>query len=139
MTRGHLLIGVPYKQDTRVGRTTCSACGAINPPWGHVSCFDEARLRKLFSGLAFERTHLVGVTNNATNAFSSSLMNLAGNPYGTYGQDEPCVVCGAPIVKAPRQRLHHKVLAKAAFWAIRVTKPLKPGHPNWIHVLMRKH
>src|SRR5689334_1811550 len=32
ITRGHLLIGVPYKQDTRVGRTTCVRCGTHNPP-----------------------------------------------------------------------------------------------------------
>ena len=139
VTRGHLLIGVPYKQDTRVGRTTCVACGARNPPWGHVNRFDELRLRKLFAGLAFERIHLVGVNDDATNAFSSSLMDLAGNPYGTYGQDEPCVVCGAAIVEAPRQRLHHKVLAKAGFWALKATKPFKPEHPNWIHLLLRKH
>ena len=138
VTRGHLLIGVPYRQDTRVGRTTCVACGAVNPPWGHVNRFDESRLRSLFAGLAFECTHLVGSNDDATNAFSSSLMDLAGNPYGTYGQDEPCVVCGAAIVSPPRQRLHHSALAKAAFWAIRATKPFKPRHPNWIHLLMRK-
>jgi hypothetical protein len=139
VTRGRLLIGVPYKQDTRVGRTTCIACGTVNPPWGHVNRFDESRLRKLFAGLAFEDVHLVGSSDDSTNTFSSSLMDLAGNPYGTYGQDEPCVVCGAPIVQAPRQRLHHRVLAKGAFWALWATKPFKPEHPNWIHVLMRKH
>ena len=138
VARGRLLIGVPYKQDTRVGRTTCTACGAVNPPWGHVNRFDEARLRKLFDGLTFERIHHVGTNDDSTNVFSSSLMDPAGNPFGTYGQDEPCVVCGAAIVEAPPQRIHHRVLAKAAFWALWATKPFKRAHPNWIHVLIRK-
>jgi SAM-dependent methyltransferase len=138
VTRGHLLVGVPYKQDTRVGRTTCIACGAVNPPWGHVNRFDESRLRSLFAGLSFESIHLVGTNDDATNAFSSSLMDLAGNPYGTYGQDECCVACGAPIVQAPRQHLGRRILTKLAFWARRSTKPFQSSHPNWIHVLLRK-
>jgi len=31
VSREFLLIGVPYKQDIRVGRTTCYSCGAKNP------------------------------------------------------------------------------------------------------------
>ena len=26
-------------------------------------------------------------------------MDLAGNPYGTYGQEEPCIRCGQKLVK----------------------------------------
>ena len=36
-----ILIGVPYKQDIRLGRTTCYTCGAKNLPWGHVNTFDK--------------------------------------------------------------------------------------------------
>jgi SAM-dependent methyltransferase len=46
-----VLVGVPYKQDTRLGRTTCQSCGCENPPWGHVNRFDEKRLIRLFAGL----------------------------------------------------------------------------------------
>jgi hypothetical protein len=85
------------------------------------------------------RTSFVGVNDNATNFVSSSLMDLAGNPYGTYGQEELCVACGGRLVEAPRRRLHHKVLTKVAFWALKVTKPFKAKHPIWIHMLLRKH
>ena len=49
------IIGVPYRQDTRVGRTTCGACGGKNPPWGHLNAFDEARLEQLFPALRIEK------------------------------------------------------------------------------------
>lgn len=45
---GTVVIGVPYMQDIRLGRTTCENCGEKNPPWGHVNRFDEVLLRKLF-------------------------------------------------------------------------------------------
>jgi hypothetical protein len=45
VTCGIAVIGVPFRQDTRVGRTTCAQCGRPNPPWGHVNEFDEPRLR----------------------------------------------------------------------------------------------
>jgi SAM-dependent methyltransferase len=138
VTRGHLLIGVPYKQDTRFGRTTCVACGETNPPWGHVNSFDEVRLRHLFPGLTVVRTNFVGVSDDATNVVSSSLLDLAGNPYGTYGQEETCRACGAKLLGPPRRRLHQKVLSKVGFWALRATKPFKGRHPNWIHLLLHK-
>jgi ubiquinone/menaquinone biosynthesis C-methylase UbiE len=34
VAKQYLIIGVPYKQDIRVGRTTCLSCGLINPPLG---------------------------------------------------------------------------------------------------------
>lgn len=138
VTRRHLLIGVPYKQDTRVGRTTCMRCGARNPPWGHVNRFDETKLRRLFSDLGVERTSFVGANAASTNFVASSMMNLAGNPYGTYGQDEPCIRCGARLLEPPPRRLHQKVLTRLAFWAVRATRPFKQRRPIWIHLLFRK-
>ena len=49
----YILIGVPYKEDNRVGRTTCYTCGEKNPPWGHVNCFDEGRLINLFQNMDY--------------------------------------------------------------------------------------
>jgi SAM-dependent methyltransferase len=34
VSRRYLLIGVPYKQNLRLDRSTCSHCGKTNPPWG---------------------------------------------------------------------------------------------------------
>src|SRR5947208_8764132 len=41
VARYEIVIGVPYRQDIRLGRTTCRSCGKSNPPWGHVNSFDE--------------------------------------------------------------------------------------------------
>ena len=43
-----VLVGVPYKQDRRLGATYCVFCGQQNPRWGHVNDFDEVRLKRLF-------------------------------------------------------------------------------------------
>ena len=81
VTKEYLIIGVPYQQDIRVGRTTCRSCGNVNPPWGHVNSFDEKQLKQLFSGCAVVKTSFVGQTDVSTNALSCALMDLAGNPY----------------------------------------------------------
>ena len=48
VARHAIVVGVPYRQDLRVGRTTCAACRGTNPPWGHVNSFDENRLKQHF-------------------------------------------------------------------------------------------
>jgi hypothetical protein len=80
----YLLIGVPYKQDIRVERTTCRACGKKNPPWGHVNSFDESKLRRLFPAFEIVNVSFVGMGRRRTNFLSCILMDMAGNPYGTY-------------------------------------------------------
>src|SRR5262245_18900113 len=84
VAREYLLIGVPYKQDLRVGRLTCRACGKKNPPWGHVNSFDEDRLKELFFEFKVDGLSFVGEVVAWTNPFSTFLMDLAGNPYGSY-------------------------------------------------------
>lgn len=138
VTRSHLLIGVPYRQDNRVGRTTCASCGARNPPWGHVNVFDEDRLHRLFGGLTIEQTSFVGMNNDSTNFVATLLMDLAGNPYGTYDQDEPCVRCGGSVGTPARMSLPKKLLTKAAFCARAATAPFHSARPSWIHLLFRK-
>ena len=97
--RHEVLIGVPYRQDTRVGRTTCSHCGRINPPFGHVNTFDEKALLRLFAGMTLVSRQTVGSNRERTNALAAWLTDLAGNPYGYYTQEEPCIHCGAKLVR----------------------------------------
>ena len=138
VTRQHVLIGVPYRQDNRVGRTTCSSCGASNPPWGHVNVFDEDRLHRHLTRLAVEKTSFVGMNHQSTNFLATYLMDLAGNPYGTYDQAEPCVRCGGSVGTPGPMSLRQKLLTKAAFWARGATAPFHRARPSWIHLLVRK-
>jgi hypothetical protein len=135
VSKDYLLIGVPYKQDIRVGRTTCYSCGGKNPPWGHVNTFDENRLKQLFPQYGIEKISFVGKSNATTNLLSTFLMDLAGNPYGTYDQDEPCIHCGKKLVPPPNRTLFKKVITKSAFYAKKLSYCT---HSNWIHVLFRK-
>ena len=135
----HLLIGVPYKQDLRVGRLTCRACGKVNPPYGHVSSFDESKLRALFPGCRVRRVSYVGEYEGPTNGIATLLMDLAGNPYGPYDQQEPCIHCGARV-GSPRPRgPFAKVATRLALLCRGATRRLVPRQACWIHVLLDKH
>jgi hypothetical protein len=138
VARHHLVIGVPYRQDIRLGRTTCGRCHQVSPPWGHVNSFDEQGLLALFPGCTLAKRSFVGQTQEHTNLLSSALMDLAGNPYGTYSQDEPCGHCGAALTPPPPRRLWQKVATKAAFVGMGLQRRFVKPHPNWIHLLLHK-
>jgi hypothetical protein len=134
----YILIGVPYKQDIRLGRSTCYSCGDVNPPWGHVNSFDEKRLAHLFMGYDIEEISFVSKTKSYTNALSVALMDFAGNPYGTYSQGEPCIHCDKPLIPPPTRSFTQKVATKMAFYARQAQAPFIKEHANWVHVLFKK-
>ncbi len=138
VSRDYILIGVPYKQDIRVGRTTCYACGKKNPPWGHVNTFSEQRLASLFPDYTIKELSFVGSSNTKTNRLSTALMDYAGNPYGTYSQEEPCVHCGQKLSPPPKRTLIQKISTKAAFYINSIQRPFSKPHANWIHILFQK-
>jgi len=138
VTKDQILIGVPYKQDIRVGRTTCYSCGGENPPWGHINTFDEARIARLFPKCRIVSVSFVGSTSEQTNSLSAKLMDLAGNPYGTYGQDEPCIHCGEKIKPPPKRNIFQKFATKAAFGTKWVSGVFTKPRGTWIHVLLAK-
>lgn len=138
VARYDVVIGVPYRQDLRLHRTTCRQCGKVNPPWGHVNSFDEGRLRTLFGMLTPVASELVGPPRRKTNALSAWLMNLAGNPWGSYSQAEPCIYCGAKL-RAPAERsVLKKACSKAAHFLGDVQGMFSTAQRSWIHMLFEK-
>jgi hypothetical protein len=135
VSRRYVLIGVPFEQDTRLGRLTCQACGHHDPPWGHVSTFDERRLRDLFAGLDVERVCLVGSHRNRTNFISATLSDWAGNPWGPYSQEECCTVCGARFVRPGRRGLLQRIATRSAHLINIAQQFWLTPRPTWIHVL----
>lgn len=134
----YLLIGTPFRQDIRVGRLTCKACGKVSPPWGHVNSFDERRLRTLFDGFSPVRVEFVGVCDLPTNAISTFLMDCAGNPWGNYDQDEVCVHCGGKFVAMPAPGLAGKIAAAISERLRRLQGRFFRRHGNWIHILFER-
>ncbi len=134
-----ILIGVPYLQDIRVSKTTCYSCMKTNPPWGHVNVFNENRLISLFPNCTVEKISYVGINNEKTNALSSKLMDLAGNPYGSYDQEEPCIHCGKKLITPPSRNFQKKLLTKLAFWLQKPTLIFANPTANWIHILLSKN
>lgn len=132
--RSQLVIGVPFDQDIRVGRTTCGHCGGHNPPWGHVNRFNETRLKRLFPGLRLAQRSLVGRNRERTNALSAWLMDRAGNPYGTYTQEESCLHCDRPVGRPAARSFGQKLLTRAAFVGQRLQRPFVRARANWIHL-----
>jgi SAM-dependent methyltransferase len=138
VTRHEIVIGVPFRQDTRCGRTTCRQCGKINPPWAHVNTFDEPKLRRLFPGMTMRDTSFVGTNNEVTNALAAMLMDVAGNPWGTYDQDEPCIHCGAALVAPNGRSPMSRVCSGVAVRLNRLQAAMSNPHANWIHVVFTK-
>jgi SAM-dependent methyltransferase len=138
VARHEVIIGVPFQQDTRIGRVFCASCGRNSPPWGHVNEFDEKRLRELFSGLTVSKASFVGENREATNALSSWLMDLGGNPWGTYDQEEPCLHCGAKLVAPSARPIGKKVCSALAVRLNRVQNVFTKSHGNWIHLVLSK-
>jgi 2-polyprenyl-3-methyl-5-hydroxy-6-metoxy-1,4-benzoquinol methylase len=138
VTRHELVIGVPFRQDIRSGRTTCRSCGKTNPPWAHVNSFDEECLAKLFPDLAIKTKSFVGSTKEGTNALSAMLMEMAGNPWGTYVQDEPCIYCGAVLTAPERRSFFSKVCSGIAARLDHMQMRFAQQHANWIHIVFSK-
>lgn len=138
VAKDYVLVGVPYRQDIRMGRTTCNHCGGKNPPWGHINSFDETRLGRLFPELAMQRVSFVGVADKGTNFLACYLMDLAGNPYGTYSQEEACIYCGVRLEPPPPRSFVQKVLTRLAFYLTKLGQRFERPHANWIHVLFEK-
>jgi SAM-dependent methyltransferase len=138
VAKHEIIVGVPFRQDTRLGRTTCRSCGKINPPWGHLHTFDEGTLTSLFPGLRIISKSFVGTNPQATNAISTLFLDLAGNPWGTYNQDEPCIHCGAALIPPQRRNLWHKVCSAAGVRVNKIQGLWTRAHANWIHVVFSK-
>jgi Methyltransferase domain len=139
VARHEVVIGVPYRQDTRVGRTTCFTCRSSNPPWGHVNSFDQRSLAKLFHPLSAAAVSLVGPPARVTNRFSTLMMDLAGNPWGTYDQAEPCTHCGAPLIWTGRRSLGQRLCSAAGVAVSSIQNALREHSPMWIHMLFKKN
>jgi len=130
-----VLIGVPFKQDTRLGRCRCHGCGNVNPPWGHVNTFDLKKLIELFPKLDLISVSFVGSTRETTNRVSVFLMDLAGNPWGTYEQEEPCIYCGTKMNPPGERPVWQRGLSHFAAQIDRVQAACAAPHANWVHAL----
>jgi glycosyltransferase involved in cell wall biosynthesis/protein-L-isoaspartate O-methyltransferase len=139
VAKSHVVIGVPYRQDIRLGRTTCQSCGRGNPPWGHVNVFDERRLTELFLPLRKAGVTFVGSSRSRTNALSSWLMDVAGNPWGTYDQEEVCIHCGQEIGKPAERNLAQMLCSRLAFSVNAAQSRFISARPGWIHMVFDKH
>lgn len=138
VARKELLVGVPYRQDLRFGRVTCAACGKPGPSWGHLHSFDEARLAALFPGMRVARRSYVESNRSVTNSLSAWLMDRAANPWGDYTQREPCVHCGAKLVRPETRTVAKRAASALAHLLNTVQQGLARPHPNWVHSVFSK-
>ncbi|MFO1321417.1 MAG: hypothetical protein U1F52_17535 [Burkholderiales bacterium] len=97
-----------------------------------------ARIAKLFHRCRVEAVSFVGVNGAQTNWLSAALMDFAGNPYGTYDQEEGCVHCGNRLTLPPRRNPVQRVATKCAFWSRKATETFVKPRGNWMHVVLHK-
>ena len=133
-----LVIGVPFHQDLRFGRTTCGNCGRENPAWAHISSFDLAKLKSLFAGLTVHKVSYVGAHHARTNWLSTRLLSLAGNPYGPYRQLEPCIHCDAQLRAPTTRNFAQRVMSKMAMLIQQAQDVCTPPQAKWLHIDFRK-
>jgi SAM-dependent methyltransferase len=134
-----VIVGVPFRQEIRAGRTSCRTCGKISPPWGHLHSFTEESLLALFPGMRVVSRSFVGTTRSATSVLATFLMDAAGNPWGTYDQEEPCVHCGACTVAPGHRPLWQRACSFAAVRMNNFQTLFAPRHAQWIHVVLARH
>ena len=138
VARKWLLVGVPYDQDLRIGRMTCSRCGRMNPRYGHVNRFSEERLRACFPSLKLERVERLGSIREATNDVSAWLLDRSRNPWGTYDQQEPCIYCGAELTPPEMRTVPERIMSKVAMNINKVQRRFAPPKAIWIHCLFSR-
>jgi SAM-dependent methyltransferase len=132
-----VVIGVPYKQDIRLGRATCPGCGAILPPWGHLHSFEEARLKQLFAGMKVETFEYIGTSAGSTTALATWLMDRAGNPWGNAYTGVACA-CGSFYSRPSTLTVPQRIAAKLATTMNSVQASFTRPHANWIHAVFIK-
>ncbi len=136
VTRHRLIVGVPYRQDTRLGRTTCNSCGAISPPWGHINKFDEGKLLRMFSGFQVIQKSFVGEKKERTNWLATAMMDFAGNPWGSYAQKEPCLGCGEKLAAPKSRSFPQRIASKGAYRLTALQSRMVRPTPIWIHLVL---
>lgn len=135
----YVVIGVPFREDTRLGGARCAACGKMNPPWGHVNTFDKKRLISLFNELRPVSVELVGATSQRTTSLAAWLMDLAGNPYGNYLQEESCIYCNSRLTAPTAERTPlQRAFTRTAVVLDTIQRLVTGTHPNWIHICFER-
>ena len=138
VSRKYVFVGVPYRQDTRVGRTTCITCGKISPTYGHINSFDENRVKELFPGLRTVTLEYCSENTERTNALSAWLQDLGLNPYGTYEQQEPCIFCGSKLIRPGKASLARRVASASGARLYEFQRRFRKPLPTWILLLLQK-
>jgi len=138
VTKYELMLGVPFRQDLRLGRTRCLQCGEINPPWGHRNRFDARRLMQLFPTLQLKSTVLVGRTKSRTNPLAVILDDIAGNPNGSFVPGTRCIRCDNILTPYTPKSVVGKISSKLAALSNRLQNATSPPSPIWIHVVFSK-
>ena len=138
VARHQVVIGVPNRQDLRVERLNCNACGRTSPPYGHLNQFDKDSLTRLFAPLVPQTMTSLGPHAEQTNPLSTALMNWAGNPMGTYSQHEPCPWCDTLFSEPPPPSVAIRAVVKAAHLLNRLQNRVSPTVPAWLHAVFIK-
>lgn len=134
VARRHLVIGVPYRQDLRWGRTTCRRCFGVTPAWGHLHSFDEGKLRTLFPQFSVRAREFVSSNAERTNPLSSYLLDLANNPWGRYNDEDRCMHCGSVLDSPAPRNLLQRACSVMAVAVNNVQSLFVKPWPFWIHL-----
>jgi SAM-dependent methyltransferase len=139
VAKKRIIIGVPYCQDIRWGRTTCKNCLEVSPGWGHVHSFDERKLMRLFPEFSLQTREFVSSNKERTNALSTWLFDLAGNPWGKYNDEDKCLHCGSTLTSPVLRNLPQRGCSALATALNQLQGLFVKPWPLWIHLALQRN
>ena len=139
VAKSHILIGVPYRQNRRVGRMTCGHCGKLNPPYGHLNEFDERTIAHLIPDASVSCTRYVSTNRERTNGLATWSQDIALNPHGDYDQEEPCIFCHRKLERQPANSFLRRMAGAVGARLYPTQAAVNQPMPTWMLVLFEKN
>jgi ubiquinone/menaquinone biosynthesis C-methylase UbiE len=122
VSKKHVLITVPYKENPWETYVKCECCGNIYSPYGHKQFFDEKRLRFLFKESKSVKILFCG--KNRRSLIVKRFVRRLGFYY--YRKNTICTSCGC-------RRLAHEELSRVVSFIVKaIGLILGKTEPLWI-------
>jgi len=103
VSRQHILVSVPYKENMRLSNTKCQKCSTVFHIWGHVRRFSNSALDRLFADFAVTSMRYLGSRPPYHNEIILYLNQRFGNRWADFDRTTICPNCGnTGFTRTPR-------------------------------------
>ncbi len=135
VSRQHVLISVPYKENLRRLLTKCPKCEYVFHIWGHCRSFTESKLDTAFASLQTMSARFFGKRPPYFSPMILWLNQVIGNRWTEFAPTTMCPKCGNTQFKKTKRNL----VTLACGIAHLLTNTLPVSDKNWILKLYSHH